>query len=97
MLRYYSHYTFIYPDIYLKNCIVEIGEGGKISHLYSYQHEIEKTEFYSGLLIFMPVDIPVDMMLITSAKQGGVAVAENISQTPDYACKVYTEDLVVVR
>lgn len=54
MLRYYSHYIFIYPDIYLKNCVVETNGAGYITRIFSFEKEIEKTEFYSGLLIFLP-------------------------------------------
>lgn len=54
MLRYYSHYTFIYPDIYLKNHIVETDGKGHIIKVFPFTDEIEKTEFYSGLLIFIP-------------------------------------------
>lgn len=57
MKRYYSHYTFIYPDVYLKNYIVELDENRKIVHYFPFEKEIEKTEFYSGLLIFVPQDI----------------------------------------
>lgn len=56
MKRYYSHYTFIYPDIYLKNHIVEMDSDGHIVNCFPFEKEIERTEFYSGLLIFIPKD-----------------------------------------
>lgn len=54
MKRYYSHYTFIYPDIYVKNYIVEMDNNGKIIRIFPYNKEIEKTAFYSGILAFIP-------------------------------------------
>lgn len=54
MKRYYSHYTFIYPDIYLRNHIVEIDDDMKSISFYPFEREIERTEFYSGLLAFIP-------------------------------------------
>lgn len=54
MLRYYSHYTFIYPNTFLKNHIVETDGQGHILKLFPFENEIAKTEFYSGLLIFIP-------------------------------------------
>lgn len=56
MKRYYSHYTFIYPDIYLRNCVVEVNDESQITNVFTFDKEIERTEFYSGLLLFMPVD-----------------------------------------
>lgn len=58
MKRYYSHYTFIYPDIYIKNHIVEMDDNRRIIRIFPYHKEVEKTEFYSGLLIFLPDNIP---------------------------------------
>lgn len=52
MRRYYSHYTFIYPSTYLKNHIVEMDSANHITSVFPFTEEIEKTEFYSGLLIF---------------------------------------------
>lgn len=54
MRRFYSHYTFIYPDIYLKNHIVETSDNLEIIRVFPYEREIEKTEFYSGWLAFVP-------------------------------------------
>ncbi|MFV0418455.1 MAG: hypothetical protein ACK5KT_06970 [Dysgonomonas sp.] len=54
MLRYYSHYTFIYPDTYLRNYIIETDGEGHIVRVFPFESEVEKTEFYSGLLIFLP-------------------------------------------
>lgn len=57
MKRFLSHYTFIYPDMYLKNTVVELNDRGNILKIFPFEKEIEKTEFYSGLLIFLPEDI----------------------------------------
>lgn len=54
MKRYYSHFTFIYPDIYLKNYIVEMDLDNHIIRYFPFEREIEKTEFYSGVLAFVP-------------------------------------------
>lgn len=54
MRRYYSHYMYIYPDIYLKNYIVEMTDDLRILRVFPYDREIEKTEFYSGWLAFVP-------------------------------------------
>ena len=54
MRRYFSHYTYIHPDIYLKNHIVELDEEFHIIRFFPFKKEIEKTEFHSGLLVFIP-------------------------------------------
>lgn len=56
MKRYFSHYTYIYPDIYLRNYVVELDDNNKIAEVFPFVSEIEKTEFHSGLLIFIPTD-----------------------------------------
>ncbi|MDU1889402.1 MAG: hypothetical protein E6767_01825 [Dysgonomonas sp.] len=54
MRRYFSHYTLIYPSIYLKNHVVEVDADFHIIRIFPFSEEIEKTEFYSGLLVFVP-------------------------------------------
>ncbi|MDR1092417.1 MAG: hypothetical protein LBL79_15220 [Prevotella sp.] len=56
MRRYYSHYTFIYPDTYVKNCIVEMDDNRKILRFFPFTKEMEKTEFYTGHLLFLPLN-----------------------------------------
>ncbi|MDH6309643.1 hypothetical protein M2451_002173 [Dysgonomonas sp. PFB1-18] len=68
MKRYYSHYTFIYPDICLKNHIVELNDDDKITTYFPFEAEIEKTEFYSGLLIFLPDTVSATDSLMNSIK-----------------------------
>ncbi|MBD8388807.1 hypothetical protein [Dysgonomonas sp. BGC7] len=65
MKRFYSHYTFIYPDTYLKNNVVELDSENKIVRYFPFCREIEKTEFYSGLLIFYPGNINITENLKT--------------------------------
>lgn len=57
--RYYSHYTYIEPGILLKDYIVEMDSSGYITKAFPFDREIERTEFYSGLLAFLyhPDDI----------------------------------------
>lgn len=57
MKRYYSHYAFIYPDIYLKNYIVEMGDDNRIVRAFPFEKEVERTEFYSGLLLYIPLEL----------------------------------------
>lgn len=68
MRRYYSHYTYIYPDVYLANHIVELDSKQEISSYYPFEKEIEKTEFYSGLIVFLPKFVNVDESLIEQIK-----------------------------
>ncbi len=58
--RFYSHYTFIYPDIYLKNHIVECDDRGRIVACYPFEKEIESTQFFNGMLFFVPQHIAVE-------------------------------------
>lgn len=52
--RYYSHYTYIYPNLLLKNYVVEMDDAMHIKKIFPFEQEIERTEFYSGLLAFLP-------------------------------------------
>lgn len=97
MIRYYSHYTFIYPDIYLKNSIVELDDIGKITYVYPYQREIERTEFYSGLLLFVPSDVDVNLDFVDKVKKNGTFSNQYTIPLPYYICKVFTEDLFNLR
>lgn len=53
MKRFYSHYTFISPDIHFKNIVIELDNKNYISNIYEFEKEIESTEFYSGWLLFI--------------------------------------------
>ncbi|WP_165042974.1 hypothetical protein [Dysgonomonas sp. ZJ709] len=70
MKRYYSHFTFIYPDIYLKNHVVELDSENRIVKCFPFEKEIEKTEFYSGWLMFVPTELKsFDIRLLN--REGG--------------------------
>ncbi|WP_165023365.1 hypothetical protein [Dysgonomonas sp. ZJ279] len=70
MKRYYSHFTFIYPDIYLKNHVVELDSENRIVKCFPFEKEIEKTEFYSGWLMFIPQMVQLNNDLIESLRKG---------------------------
>lgn len=69
MKRYYSHYTYIHPDIYLRNHIVELDDIHRISRYFPFEKEIEMTEFYSGLILFVPLSIKMDKSKIEAIIQ----------------------------
>lgn len=54
--RFFSHYTFIYPNLFLKSHVVEELSNGILNY-YPYTHEIANTEFHSGLLIYLPENL----------------------------------------
>jgi len=83
MKRYYSHYTFIYPDIFLRNHIVEIDTNNKIGGYFPFEAEIEKTAFYSGLLLFLPAGISLTPQL-------KIQIEKHIGTWPDVNIITYT-------
>lgn len=54
MAKYFSHYTFIYPNIHLTNHIVEFDAGDRLVNYFPYERQISGTVFVSGLLICLP-------------------------------------------
>lgn len=64
MRRFYSHYTFIYPDIYLRNYVLEFDSQNRITSCFPFEKEIENTLFYSGLLVIFPINVNVDLNYI---------------------------------
>ena len=84
MKRYYSHYTFIYPNIYLKNYIVEVNDKGQITNAFPFRSEVEKTEFYSGLLLFYPVGVEVNLQ---DRLKSDLFI--NPNKSLEFACKKY--------
>jgi hypothetical protein len=52
--NYYAHYTFIYPDIFLKNHVVSVDAGGHITGHHAFKEETPNTLFHSGLQVFIP-------------------------------------------
>lgn len=101
MKRFYSHYSFIYPDVYLKNYIVEVGENNHITACFLFEREIENTSFYSGLLLYIPQNIHVDKTYIGQIKDRignkGVdwhaGVDTNFPGTPVF---IYTEEGILL-
>lgn len=91
MKRYYSHYTFIYPNIYIKNYIVEMDDNRRIIRVFPYSREVEKTEFYSGLLAFLPDNIPFTEELLADIKKLPFSGQERI-EWQDVSYKMYIED-----
>lgn len=69
MKRYYSHYTYIYPDTYLKNTVVELDDTNNIIDLFPYEKEIEKTQFYTGVLFFIPNTLRINKYLVEYTKK----------------------------
>lgn len=59
MKRYYSHYSYIYPDIYLKNHIIEMNDIMHIVRCLPFEKETADTIFHSGTLIFIPEEIEI--------------------------------------
>lgn len=69
MKRYYSHYTYIHPNIFLKNCVVETDNECRIVSAFPFSKEIEKTEFYSGLLLFIEPQVSLTEDIYVKLKQ----------------------------
>ncbi|WP_160111087.1 hypothetical protein [Dysgonomonas sp. Marseille-P4361] len=80
--RYFSHYVYIEPDILLKNYIVEMDEEHHITDVFPFEKEIERTEFYSGILLFVGVniaftEISLDKIKELTLKQEYVEISSN--------------------
>ena len=69
MRRYYSHHAYIYPDTYLSNHIVELDTEGRVSCYFPFEREVEKTEFYSGVILFLPMFVLADTSLIDKLEE----------------------------
>lgn len=80
--RYYSHYTFIYPDILLKNHIVELDNDGFMVNVFPFEKEVERTEFYSGLLAFIPKDADIQEDFLAIIERADIK-NENLNVYPD--------------
>ncbi|GHV38652.1 hypothetical protein FACS1894179_02370 [Bacteroidia bacterium] len=92
MKRYYSHYTFIYPDIYVKNYIVEMDDNRKIIRIFPYDKEVEKTEFHSGLLIFLPDNIPFRKEMQENIRKSDFSKQGRCLQWEDSPYRIFKED-----
>lgn len=92
MKRYYSHYTYIYPDLFLKNCIVETDDEYRIISVFPFSKEIEKTEFYSGLLLFVEPLVSLTEDVYVKIEQADFkSQSLNISSTIGYKM-IHEED-----
>ncbi|MDR1883295.1 MAG: hypothetical protein LBR26_11030 [Prevotella sp.] len=98
MKRYYSHYTFIYPGIYFKNHVVEMDAEGHIVRCFPFEKETERTEFYSGLLAFVPEDRTDRIKEILQDVKVAVDIvndcADNCCIRPDISFKPYHKENV---
>jgi hypothetical protein len=97
MRRFFSHYSFIFPDTYLKNYILEIDGNDRISDCFPFEREIENTSFYSGLLLYVPEGVAVNKDYIEGIKNKIDRHLINWSASPDVdvlnrAVHIYTED-----
>lgn len=93
MKRYYSHYIYIYPDIFMKNCVIEMDDKHRIIHIFQFKKEVEKTEFYSGLLLFLPEGTDLSEDMFTKIKDADFkSVDMNISSDNSYYF-IHREDL----
>lgn len=64
MKRYYSHYTFIYPDTYLKDTVVELDNTNNIIKVFPFEKEIERTQFLPGVLFFVPNSMRINKYFV---------------------------------
>lgn len=91
MKRYYSHYTFIYPDVYIKNYVVEMDDNNRIINIFPYDKEVEKTEFYSGVLIFLPDNIPFSKEMQENIRNSDFSKEVRL-QWEDSPYRIFKED-----
>jgi len=91
MRRFYSHYTFIYPDTYLKNYVVELDDTCKITQFFPFEKEIENTEFYSGLLVFLPQNTELKEAFFDIKKTSFSEDSQN--RSIDINVRIYHEDI----
>lgn len=68
MKKYYSHYTFIYPDKYYKDVVVELNEINNIIRVFPFEEEIENTQFYPGIIVYIPNSSKINPFVIDYAK-----------------------------
>ena len=64
MKRFFSHYTFLYPVLFLRNVVVELDDSNRLLAYYPFQEEVRNTEFYSGLLLFSVAEVHLNLTLI---------------------------------
>lgn len=69
MKRYYSHYTYIYPNTYLKDTVVELDNTNNITRVFPFEKEIEKTVFSPGALFFIPNSMRINPYFVDYTKK----------------------------
>lgn len=87
--RYYSHYTYIEPGILLKDYIVELDDSGYIMKAFPFDREIEKTEFYSGLLVFLHHPENIGQGVIDEIKTLSLYIEKDIEINPEKKYKMF--------
>lgn len=96
--RFYSHYTFIFPDICLKDVVVELDSENHIKLVFPFEKEIENTQFYSGFLIYLPQDISPSTILLNEVKNKEYRPIEKAySLDLTFECSLYDEDGIKIR
>ncbi len=81
MKRYYSHYTYIYPNTYLKDSVVELDNTNNIVKIFPFEKELEKTEFSSGVLFFVPNSMRINPYFVDyTKKQLFTALGEEVQE-----------------
>ena len=62
-MRYYAHYTFIYPDKFFTNHVLELDSDSYLISVYPFDKETSQTLFHSGIQVFIPDNLSVDISL----------------------------------
>ena len=95
--RYYSHYTYIHPDIYLKNYVIGLDYTNHIIEYFPFEKEVESTEFYSGMLIFLPQNISITDILPHIEQNKAIFGINNKKPViQDVKYSIYNEDGCVI-
>lgn len=93
--RYFSHYIYIEPDILLKNYVVEMNDEHHITNVFPFEREIEKTEFYSGILMFIEDKLPLSVVSLEEIKNIDLTQG-NINLNLDRKYKIlHFEDFII--
>lgn len=100
MQRYYSHYTFIYPDKIFKNHIVTLDKFKQIVSCQPFNKETAHTFFHSGILFLIPISINATPILVDNLKKK--LLTEINKQNTELTCptpdsyNVYDENLTLI-
>lgn len=92
MKSYFSHYIFIYPNIYLKNSIIQLSLEGYIMDIIPFEKEIPNTEFYSGLLLLIPKCLNTNILLLTQEVNNLILSNNTIyTEYSDFHIDIYSD------